>query len=203
MVSILVGVAVLLTTIDPIQLTEYTLVFSAVALPLTYLPILVVANDRGYLGDRVNGRLANAVGVLYLVIVAGRGGRRDPADDHDPDGRWLTCCSAFDLLDRQIVDRDGEPVGKVDDVELAVDDDGVAVRGGAAGRPAGARPSGSAAGSAGWIATSRRRLRSRPRRRPDADPVRPGREVDSAVTPVGAAGTAAPTRRWRRGCATT
>jgi Mn2+/Fe2+ NRAMP family transporter len=69
LVSILVGAAVLMTTIDPIQLTEYTLVFSAVALPLTYLPILVVANDRGYLGDRVNGRLANALGTLYLIIV--------------------------------------------------------------------------------------------------------------------------------------
>jgi Mn2+/Fe2+ NRAMP family transporter len=43
--AILTGVAVLMTTLDPIQLTEYTLVFSAVALPLTYLPILVVAND--------------------------------------------------------------------------------------------------------------------------------------------------------------
>jgi sporulation protein YlmC with PRC-barrel domain len=31
----------------------------------------------------------------------------------------------FNLLDRQIVDRDGEPVGKVDDVELGYDDDGV------------------------------------------------------------------------------
>ncbi|PWU61978.1 hypothetical protein DLE60_02790 [Micromonospora globispora] len=30
----------------------------------------------------------------------------------------------FDLLDRQILDRDGEPVGKVDDVELALDTDG-------------------------------------------------------------------------------
>ncbi|HEY0698055.1 MAG TPA: PRC-barrel domain-containing protein, partial [Micromonospora sp.] len=30
----------------------------------------------------------------------------------------------FDLLDRQIVDRDGTPVGKVDDVELDRDDDG-------------------------------------------------------------------------------
>ncbi|MFG2052960.1 NRAMP family divalent metal transporter [Micromonospora sp. NPDC048930] len=69
MLSILVGVLLLLTTIDPIQLTEYTLVFSAVALPLTYLPILVVANDRGYLGNRVNGRLANTFGLLYLVVV--------------------------------------------------------------------------------------------------------------------------------------
>lgn len=30
----------------------------------------------------------------------------------------------FDLLDRQILDRDGEPVGKVDDVELALGEDG-------------------------------------------------------------------------------
>ena len=43
--------------------------FSAVALPLTYFPILVVANDRDYLGDHVNGRLSNALGSVYLVVV--------------------------------------------------------------------------------------------------------------------------------------
>ena len=69
LVSILLGIAALLTTINPIQLTEYMLVFSAVVLPLTYLPILVVANDRQYLGEHVNGRFANAVGVVTLVIV--------------------------------------------------------------------------------------------------------------------------------------
>src|SRR4051812_25520404 len=31
---------------------------------------------------------------------------------------------ALELLDRQILDRDGAPVGKVDDLELTVDDDG-------------------------------------------------------------------------------
>jgi Mn2+/Fe2+ NRAMP family transporter len=69
LVSVLLGVAALLTTIDPVQLTEYMLIFSAVVLPLTYLPILIVANDRDYLGDRVNGRLANAFGIGYLVIL--------------------------------------------------------------------------------------------------------------------------------------
>jgi Mn2+/Fe2+ NRAMP family transporter len=69
LVSVLIGMAVLFTTVDPILLTEYTLVFSAVALPLTYLPILVVANDREYLGDKVNGRLANVFGVVYLVVL--------------------------------------------------------------------------------------------------------------------------------------
>jgi sporulation protein YlmC with PRC-barrel domain len=32
---------------------------------------------------------------------------------------------AFDLLDRQILDLDGSPVGKVDDIEFGVGDDGV------------------------------------------------------------------------------
>lgn len=71
LVSVLLGVLLLLTRIDPVTLTEYMLIISAVALPLTYLPILVVANDRTYLGDRVNGRWLNVLGaVLLLIIVA-------------------------------------------------------------------------------------------------------------------------------------
>jgi Mn2+/Fe2+ NRAMP family transporter len=69
LVSVLIGLAALATTVDPVQLTEYTLIFSAVVLPLTYLPILVVANDRDYLGERVNGRLANALGLCYLAVI--------------------------------------------------------------------------------------------------------------------------------------
>jgi Mn2+/Fe2+ NRAMP family transporter len=69
LVSSVVAAALLLTTVDPIKVTEYSVVFSAVALPLTYFPILVVANDPDYMGDQVNGRLANGLGTLYLVIV--------------------------------------------------------------------------------------------------------------------------------------
>jgi Mn2+/Fe2+ NRAMP family transporter len=69
LVSVLLGVLVLLTTIDPVQLTEFMLVFNAVILPLTYLPILVVANDREYLGEHVNGRLQNFFAILYLVVI--------------------------------------------------------------------------------------------------------------------------------------
>jgi manganese transport protein len=65
-----VGLGVLLTGLDPIKITELSVVFSAIALPLTYLPILVVANDPEYMGDQVNGAAANAAGVLYLVIIA-------------------------------------------------------------------------------------------------------------------------------------
>jgi Mn2+/Fe2+ NRAMP family transporter len=60
---------VLLTTVDPILVTEFSVVFSAVALPLTYFPILVVANDPDYMGEHVNGRLANSLGTVYLGLI--------------------------------------------------------------------------------------------------------------------------------------
>lgn len=68
-VCLLVGGGILLTGVDPIAVTELSVVFSAVALPLTYFPILVVANDPDYMGDRVNGRIRNALGVLFLGII--------------------------------------------------------------------------------------------------------------------------------------
>jgi manganese transport protein len=69
LLSCIAGVAILLTTVDPIMVTEYSVVFSAMALPLTYLPILVVANDRTYMGRHTNGRMANSLGTCYLVII--------------------------------------------------------------------------------------------------------------------------------------
>jgi len=63
------AVGVLVTAVDPILVTELSVVFSAVALPLTYFPILVVANDPDYMGEHVNRRLANALGSVYLVVV--------------------------------------------------------------------------------------------------------------------------------------
>jgi Mn2+/Fe2+ NRAMP family transporter len=68
-VALVAGVAVLFTGVDPILVTEYSVVFSAIALPLTYLPILIVSNDPQYLGDEVNGRVTNMLGSLYLVII--------------------------------------------------------------------------------------------------------------------------------------
>jgi manganese transport protein len=67
--SILLAVCLALTTIDPIKVTEYSIVLSAAALPLTYFPILVVANDPTYMGERTNSKLLNAVGFMYLVLL--------------------------------------------------------------------------------------------------------------------------------------
>jgi Mn2+/Fe2+ NRAMP family transporter len=59
----------IMTTVDPVKVTEYSIVFSAVALPLTYFPILVIANDPDYMGDKVNGRVTNLLASIFLVIV--------------------------------------------------------------------------------------------------------------------------------------
>ena len=63
--------AVISTGVDPILVTELSVIFSAVALPFTYLPILLVANDRSYMGVHANGRFANVAGVLYLLVIVG------------------------------------------------------------------------------------------------------------------------------------
>jgi Mn2+/Fe2+ NRAMP family transporter len=69
LVSIVASLGLVLTTIDPIKVTEYSIVLSAAALPLTYFPILVVANDPQYVGEYVNSRLTNVVGFAYLVLL--------------------------------------------------------------------------------------------------------------------------------------
>jgi Mn2+/Fe2+ NRAMP family transporter len=69
LLSTILAVAVLITGVDPVLVTELSVVFSAIALPLTYFPILVVANDPDYMGPHVNGRLGNALGLTFLIII--------------------------------------------------------------------------------------------------------------------------------------
>jgi len=60
---------VVISGVDPIFVTELSVVFSVVALPLTYVPILLVAGDSNYMGRHANGRLASTLGWLYLVVI--------------------------------------------------------------------------------------------------------------------------------------
>jgi Mn2+/Fe2+ NRAMP family transporter len=69
LVLLLLALGILMTGVDPVALTEYAVLFSVVALPLTYVPILLVANDKAYMGRYVNGRFANALGLIYLVVI--------------------------------------------------------------------------------------------------------------------------------------
>jgi manganese transport protein len=69
LVLLVVALGLVMTGVDPVQLTEYAVIFSAVALPLTYIPILLVANDRSYMREYTNGKLANILGLIYLVVI--------------------------------------------------------------------------------------------------------------------------------------
>jgi manganese transport protein len=69
LLSTVVAVGLLLTTIDPIKVTEFSVVFSAIALPLTYFPILVIANDPDYMGEKANGRFTNTLATALLVVI--------------------------------------------------------------------------------------------------------------------------------------
>ena len=67
-VLLLLSTALALTTLDPITVTIYAVVFSATLLPLTFLPVLLVANDRRVMGELANGRLSNAIGTVTLLV---------------------------------------------------------------------------------------------------------------------------------------
>jgi manganese transport protein len=66
---LLIGFAVAQTGVDPIELTEYAVIFSIPVLPLTYLPILLVGNDRNVMGKHVNGPLARVLGWFYFALI--------------------------------------------------------------------------------------------------------------------------------------
>jgi Mn2+/Fe2+ NRAMP family transporter len=56
---------------DPLTLALLGSAFTALVLPVSLGPFLVLMNDRSYLGDKVNGKLSNIalIGVLILAFV--------------------------------------------------------------------------------------------------------------------------------------
>lgn len=65
----LLAALVIITGVDPITLTEYAVIFSVVAMPLTYWPIFMLARDKKLMGKFTNKKLANVLGWVYLVII--------------------------------------------------------------------------------------------------------------------------------------
>jgi manganese transport protein len=65
----LLSLTIILTGIDPMQLVEYAVLFSILVLPLTYLPLLLLAGDKTYMRQHVNGRVARSLGWLYFAII--------------------------------------------------------------------------------------------------------------------------------------
>jgi Mn2+/Fe2+ NRAMP family transporter len=66
----LASLAIVLTGVDPMSLVQYAIVFSILVLPLTYLPLMLLAGDKKYMGKYVNGLLAKILGWSFFVMVA-------------------------------------------------------------------------------------------------------------------------------------
>jgi manganese transport protein len=68
-VIFVLAAGIVMTGYDPVKITEYSVIFSVVALPLTFLPILLVANDPAYMGSNRNSRFSNVIGIVYFVLI--------------------------------------------------------------------------------------------------------------------------------------
>jgi Mn2+/Fe2+ NRAMP family transporter len=60
---------VVLSGINPVEITEYSVVLAVVALPLTYFPILMLAGDRSFMGEHANGRISTTLGWVYFAVI--------------------------------------------------------------------------------------------------------------------------------------
>ena len=69
----LLALAIVLTGIDPMKLVEYAVLFSILVLPLTYLPLLLLAGDKNYMGEYANGAFAK---IARLALFRDRHRRR-------------------------------------------------------------------------------------------------------------------------------
>jgi Mn2+/Fe2+ NRAMP family transporter len=65
----LLALAIILTGIDPMQLVEYAVLFSILVLPLTYLPLLLLAGDKSYMREYANGWAGKILGWFYFALI--------------------------------------------------------------------------------------------------------------------------------------
>ena len=63
------ALAIVLSGIDVMTLVEFAILFSILVLPLTYLPLLLVAGDKKYMREHANGPIAKTLGWLYFGII--------------------------------------------------------------------------------------------------------------------------------------
>jgi Mn2+/Fe2+ NRAMP family transporter len=68
-VMLTLALILVLTGVNPIQVVEYSIVFSVLILPLTYLPLLMAAGDRRVMGTYVNNRATMIAGWFFLGLV--------------------------------------------------------------------------------------------------------------------------------------
>jgi Mn2+/Fe2+ NRAMP family transporter len=69
LLTLLVATILIQSSADPIKVTEYAILFVAVAAPITYLPILLTANDPRYVGEKVNTPVSNFLATAFFFVL--------------------------------------------------------------------------------------------------------------------------------------
>src|SRR5436190_794189 len=67
--AFVLALGIVATGVEPLQLVEWSIVFSIVLLPLSYMPLLLLANDKTYMGRHANGRIANLFGFGFYALL--------------------------------------------------------------------------------------------------------------------------------------
>jgi Mn2+/Fe2+ NRAMP family transporter len=65
----ILALLIVLTGVEVMSLVEYAVLFSIVVLPLTYLPLMLLAGDRIFMGQYANKWLAKGLGWAFFAIV--------------------------------------------------------------------------------------------------------------------------------------
>src|SRR4051812_41388532 len=65
----LLALLIVMTGVDVMSLVEYAVLFSIIVLPLTYLPLMLLAGDQGFMGQYANKSLAKGLGWIYFALV--------------------------------------------------------------------------------------------------------------------------------------
>ena len=65
----LLALAIVLTGVDVMILVEFAILFSILVLPLTYLPLLLLSEDKKYMREYVNGPVSKLLGWFYFAVI--------------------------------------------------------------------------------------------------------------------------------------
>jgi Mn2+/Fe2+ NRAMP family transporter len=68
-IVLVLAMLIILTGVDPVNVVEYSIIFAVVTMPLTFFPILQVANDPRQMGIYVNKGLAKTLGWIYFILL--------------------------------------------------------------------------------------------------------------------------------------
>jgi Mn2+/Fe2+ NRAMP family transporter len=65
----LLALLIVMTGVEVMSLVEYAVLFSIIVLPLTYLPLMLLAGDKGFMREYANKWLAKGLGWFYFALV--------------------------------------------------------------------------------------------------------------------------------------